>query len=204
MIRVYGATYLEKKMKRALLFVAVFCVCVPLTFAQKEEHGEFGIVADYTRVAPINTNFYGVGGRLSFNVRPHIQFEGEMAYDFNQSYSTGVPCVDGVGCRQNILQANNHLWDGLFGPKFQTGGPIKLFVTAKGGFLNFAGGNPSFVNQVNSFGSNSTYGVFYPGGGIEGYLGKIGLRLDVGDEIYFGNNGANNNLKVQFGPHIRF
>lgn len=190
-------------MKRALLFVALLCLSVPLAFAQSENRGEFGIVADYTRLAPINTNFYGVGGRLSFNVRPHIQFEGDMAYDLDQSFSTGLPCVNGVNCQQNILRSSLHLWDGLFGPKFQTTGPIRLFVTAKGGFLNFAGGNPSFLNQVNTFGSNGTYGVFYPGGGVEAYLGPIGLRLDIGDEIYF-NNGANNNLKIEFGPHIRF
>lgn len=74
-----------------------------------------------------------------------------------------------------------HLWSGLFGPKFEIGGPIKLFVVAKGGFLNFAGGNPSFATQLGSFNSRSTYRVFYPGAGAEGHLGPIGLRLDVGD-----------------------
>jgi len=45
--------------------------------------------------------------------------------------------------------------------------------------------------------------VLCPGGGVEAYLGKVGLRLDVGDEIYF-NNGAQNNPKITFGPHFRF
>ncbi len=48
-----------------------------------------------------------------------------------------------------------------------------------------------------------TYGTLYPGGGIEGHIGPIGLRLDVGDEIYF-NNGTHNNLRASFGPYIRF
>ncbi len=191
-------------MKRALLFAVLLCLSVPMAFAQSsEDHGEFGVVADYTRLAPLDTNFYGVGARASFNIYPHVQLEGEMAYDLDQSFSTGLPCSTGVNCDQNILRSSLHLWDGMFGPKFQTTGPIRFFATVKGGFLNFAGGNPTFVNQVNTFGSNGTYGVFYPGGGVEAYLGKIGLRLDVGDEIYF-NNGANNNLKVEFGPHIRF
>jgi hypothetical protein len=171
--------------------------------AQNEERGEFGIVADYTRLSHIDTNFHGIGGRLSFNVHPHFQFEGEMAYDFDQSFSVHTPCLNGSTCTQNIVRASNHLWDGLFGPKLQTGGPVKFFVTAKGGFLNFAGGNPSFVSQVGTFGSRATYGAFYPGVGLEGYLGRIGLQLDVGDEMYF-NNGANHNVKVEFGPHIRF
>jgi hypothetical protein len=32
---------------------------------------------------------------------------------------------------------------------------------------------------------------------------RIGLRADIGDEISFAN-GAHNNLRVIFGPYIRF
>ena len=46
-------------------------------------------------------------------------------------------------------------------------------------------------------------GVFYPGGGIEFFLGPIGIRADAGDEIYF-DRGAQNNLKITVGPTIRF
>jgi len=45
--------------------------------------------------------------------------------------------------------------------------------------------------------------AFYPAGGIEGFIGPAGLRLEVGDGIYV-NNGNYNNLRVTFGPHIRF
>jgi hypothetical protein len=38
---------------------------------------------------------------------------------------------------------------------------------------------------------------------VEAFWGPFGLRLDVGDEIYF-DNGAQNNVKVEFGPHLRF
>jgi hypothetical protein len=34
-------------------------------------------------------------------------------------------------------------------------------------------------------------------------LGPLGLRLDVGDEIYF-NQGAHNNLRVAFDPVFPF
>jgi hypothetical protein len=43
----------------------------------------------------------------------------------------------------------------------------------------------------------------YPGAGVEGFWGPIGLRLEAGDEIYF-DNGTRNNLKVTFGPTFRF
>jgi hypothetical protein len=38
---------------------------------------------------------------------------------------------------------------------------------------------------------------------VEGFVGPVGLRLEVGDDIYF-DNGARNNLRVTFGPTIRF
>ena len=37
----------------------------------------------------------------------------------------------------------------------------------------------------------------------EGFFGPIGLRVEAGDQMYF-NNGTYNNLRVTFGPEIRF
>jgi hypothetical protein len=42
-----------------------------------------------------------------------------------------------------------------------------------------------------------------PCGGLEGRIGPVGLRLDVGDEIYF-NGGTHHNFRASFGPYIRF
>jgi hypothetical protein len=39
--------------------------------------------------------------------------------------------------------------------------------------------------------------------GLEAFGGPIGIRLEVGDEVYF-LNGARNNLRVTFGPQFRF
>jgi hypothetical protein len=52
-------------------------------------------------------------------------------------------------------------------------------------------------------GLGSVTEAIYPGLGVEGFWGPFGLRLDGGDEIYF-DHGARNNLKVTFGPVIRF
>jgi hypothetical protein len=101
------------------------------------------------------------------------------------------------------------LLSGLFGPKFQAGssGPVRLFVTGKVGFVNFSstnqGATSGFTSAVNDITTGNTRVALYPGTGIEGFWGPIGLRLDAGDEIYF-SNGARNNLKVEFGPVIRF
>ena len=51
--------------------------------------------------------------------------------------------------------------------------------------------------------TSSLNAAIYPGGGIEGSLGPLGLRLELGDEIYF-NRGAHNNLRLTFGPILRF
>jgi hypothetical protein len=90
----------------------------------------------------------------------------------------------------------------------QTRGPVRLFVTAKGGFDNFGFSNApatpgTFTSTVSNLRSDNWNAVFYPGAGVEAYLGPVGLRLDVGDEMYF-NNGAHHNLSVTFGPTIRF
>ena len=34
-------------------------------------------------------------------------------------------------------------------------------------------------------------------------MGPIGVRAEIGDDIFI-NNGAHNNLRVTFGPQLRF
>jgi hypothetical protein len=100
---------------------------------------------------------------------------------------------------------------GLFGPKLQfgTSGPVRAFVTGKLGFIDFSTSNPNnvtgsqFSNSVSGVGGAGTHLAFYPGGGVEGFFGPVGLRLEAGDEIYL-NNGTYNNLRVTVGPTIRF
>ena len=38
---------------------------------------------------------------------------------------------------------------------------------------------------------------------LEGHLGPIGLRMETGDEVYFAGH-AHNNVRVAFGPFLRF
>src|SRR6266702_6945538 len=98
---------------------------------------------------------------------------------------------------------------GMIGPKFQSGGgAFRAFLTVKGGADDFIFSSApvtfsTFTSTVSGLRANSVVGVIYPGGGIEAYLGPIGLRLDVGDEIYF-QSGHHNNLRITVGPSIRF
>jgi hypothetical protein len=186
--------------------VIALAMAAPSVFAQEHDHGEFGVYGDYFRLSEAgNANFEGVGGRIGFNVAPRVQLEGQMTYDFQQSFTfNNNSGISGATIGNSSLT----LWHGLFGPKFILGTDhARFFGTVQGGFIRFgaAGGSEatSFTNSVGSFGDTATHGAMYPGVGGEFYVGPVGLRLDVGDFIYF-NNGAQHNLSVKFGPQIKF
>jgi len=198
-------------MKRIAMVLALgTLVALPAAlFAQN--HGEVGAYADYFRYAPANTatNFVGVGGRVAFNVSPIVAIEAEMNYDFARNYTTTYSTGTGAGATTSFVTSSIRPLTGLFGPKFQTRGPFKAFVTGKVGFVDFSVNNSGNVttggatNAVSGVGGSGTHLAVYPGGGIEGFFGPIGLRAEAGDEIYV-DNGAHNNLRVTFGPTIRF
>ena len=59
------------------------------------------------------------------------------------------------------------------------------------------------VSALTGIRTSSLNAAIYPGGGVEASLGPVGLRFELGDEIYL-NNGAHNNLRITFGPMLRF
>lgn len=196
-------------MKRCLGFllcIAPLFLAAPMVMAQDHsDHVEIGAFADYFRFsdATPDRNFLGLGGRVAFGIRPSIQLEAEMAYDFKRDYTSTFS----NGASTEVVNAQIHTLHGLFGPKFQTGsGPFRVFVTGKVGFDNFSINNENattgFVNQV-GLTNSATYFAVYPGGGFEAFAGPIGLRAEVGDDIFF-YNGGHNNLRVTFGPQFRF
>ena len=194
-------------MKRCLgILIASMFLAVPAMLAQDTDHVEVGAFVDYFRLnnkaAPVS-NFLGVGGRAAFNLNSNIQLEAEMAYDFKRNYTSTFS----NGVTSTTVNSNFRTLHGFFGPKFQTGsGPVRIFVTGKVGFDNFTINNQNatagFTNTV-GLTNGATYFAVYPGGGIEAFAGLIGLRAEVGDDIYF-NGGAHNNLRVTFGPQLRF
>lgn len=195
-------------MKRFLGLVAVGLFFVPGLFAQDiNDHVNAGVFGNYVRLSDGDLNLAGVGARLSFNVLPVVQFEAESSYQFDQAFTYGF--TNSATGSASIGRTDVRMLDGLFGPKLMTNrGPVRLFLTAKGGFTNFNISNSAvtFNTVGNAFASlrgSNVYGVFYPGGGAEAFWGPIGLRIDIGDEIYF-DNGGHNNLRISFGPTIRF
>jgi hypothetical protein len=194
-------------MKRCLgLLIASLFLSVPMVMAQNSDHVEVGVFLDYFRLsnnaAPVS-NFFGVGGRAAFNFNSSVQLEAEMAYDFKRNYTSTFS----NGITTTTVNSNFRTLHGFFGPKLQTGsGAFRLFVTGKVGFDNFSINNQNaqsgFINTV-GLTNGATYFAVYPGGGVEAFAGPIGLRAEIGDDIYF-NGGAHNNLRITFGPQLRF
>jgi hypothetical protein len=197
---------------RSVLVLFVLALAAPMAFGQAQiqtnsqgysEHVNLGIFGDAFRVSQNQVTLGGVGARLGVNLNSYVQLEGEANYDFDQIFTE----TDTTGAE--IQRTAFRDVAGLFGPKLQTNrGPVRLFVTAKGGVVAFHFGNGpatvgEFASTVANLRAQNLNAVFYPGGGAEAFWGPIGLRLDVGDEMYF-NNGAHNNLRVTFGPTIRF
>jgi hypothetical protein len=190
-------------MKRIALLLFLAGWLVPLASAQ--DHIQVGAYGDYFRLSETKTNMAGLGGRAAIKVFPHVMLEGEMNYDFEQAFTetcTNCPIL-------TVAPSNLKVLHGLFGPKIVAGhGAIRPFITLKGGFVNFRldprpASFTGFVSSVDNLRSNNVSGSVYPGAGLEGHLGPVGLRFEAGDEIYFAG-GAHHNVRASFGPFIRF
>ncbi len=187
----------------ALFFLLGAVVIMPVASAQ--DHVAVGGFVDYFRLGQTDTNFAGLGGRLGVGVGHRVMLEAEMSYDFNKVFNEDFS----NGTSVTVERSNLRLLHGLFGPKVSLGhSNFHPFLTVKGGFLNSRfdaapATVATFTSSVADLRAKDLMGSLYPGGGLEGRVGPIGLRLDVGDEIYF-NHGTHNNLRVAFGPYIRF
>lgn len=200
-------------MKRAFWFATILALLAAPSLSMAQEgggdynHGSVGIFADYFRFAPNSSsstvNFVGFGARAGFNANRFLQLEGEMNYDFERNFTT----VTNNSGTTTFTRTRLRPLTGLFGPKFQTPGPFKFFVTGKVGFINFTQGGavtPGTVgNAISAVGGPGTHFAVYPGAGLEGFWGPFGLRAEFGDEMYFAN-GTHSNLRVTFGPQLRF
>lgn len=188
--------------RRSILPVmtALFLFFAP--FATAQNHGEVSAFFDYFRFANANNlNMFGVGGRVSVNVHPHVVLEAEGAYDFEQTTNITVRAL------ANPVRTNFRVTTFLAGPQFTLGTTHawRIYGVLKGGFVRF-GVTPGAVNFGNFptvLTNTDLNGAFYPGAGVEAFAGILGLRAEIGDLIYF-DNGANNNLRITAGPVIRF
>ena len=193
--------------KFALILIAVLlCEGSSWLFAQKRL--EAGIFLDYLSISQTNTNNFGVGGRLGYHIHSNLMMEGEAAYDYGINFDEAYRNIAN-GDITAIERTSIGVTHCLFGPTLQpANGKFRPFVTLKGGFVDFRF-SPSLLpfsdvaSTVLGIRTSSLNAAVYPGLGVEASLGPVGLRLELGDEIYF-NSGAHNNLRITFGPIVRF
>jgi hypothetical protein len=193
-------------MKISAIVLLMVLFLAPAAVAQDTDtynRGSVGVFLDYLRLKHADVNQFGLGGRAGFNVHRNVQLEVEGAYDFRQSNTDTVT----VGAVTSNYRADLRTTSFLFGPKFQTSGPVRVFGTLKGGILNFSVSTTAaplgFTNTFRNIADGDTNGVFYPAGGLEAYAGWFGVRIEAGDMMYF-DRGANHNFRLTVGPQFRF
>jgi hypothetical protein len=134
--------------------------------------------------------------------------EGELAYDYGINFGEAYRNIvsGNIAAIENTSLGVTHA---LFGPKLQpSGGGFRPFITLKGGFMDFqlSPGLLPLSNAVSTLlglRTSSWNAAIYPAAGVEAVIGPVGLRFEIGDDVYF-NNGAHNNLRLTFGPIVRF
>ena len=195
-------------MVKVVLAIAVILLCGNPYLAHAQKRVEAGLFFDYLNLSQTQTNNFGLGGRFGYRVHRNVILEGELAYDYGVNFDEAYRNITS-GNVTAIEQTSIGVTEGLFGPKFQSShGHFRLFGTLKGGFIDFRL-SPSLipyssvVSAVLGIRDSNWNAALYPGGGATATLGPLGLRLEFGDLIYF-NEGAHNNLRITFGPILRF
>lgn len=190
-----------------VVILSLVAALLPCSLAA-QKRVEIGAFVDYLDISQTNTSNFGLGARFGYRVHHDVMLEGEVAYDYGLNFDeTYINIINGnLGAIERTSVGVTH---GLFGPKLQPShGLFRPFATFKAGFVDFrlSPGLLPYSNVVSTIlglRTSNLNAAIYPGGGIEGVLGPVGLRLEAGDEIYF-NNGAHNNLRITFGPTVRF
>ncbi len=184
----------------------IFCGIPSLLYSQSRV--EAGVLLDYLNVSQTDTSNFGLGGRLGYRLSRNVMMEGEFTYGYGVNFKELYRNVEN-GNVSAIENTSIGVTDGLFGPTLHPAhGHFRPFVTLKGGFMDFRLSSSlipysGLVSSVLGIRTSSLNAALYPGAGAEATLGPVGLRLDAGDAIYF-NGGAHNNLRITFGPILRF
>ena len=198
-------------MRKLTLILVCQIVLATFSFAQKETRHEkrieAGIFLDYVGISQTSTNNFGLGARFGYRVHHNVMLEGELAYDYGLNFDEVYRNVIN-GNVVAIEHTSVGVTHGLIGPKLQPAGGFRPFATLKAGFMDFrlAPGLLPYSNIITpllGLRTSSLNAAIYPAAGIEAALGPVGLRFEIGDEIYF-NSGAHNNARITFGPIVRF
>jgi hypothetical protein len=191
--------------KFILLLILVSCGSSSLLAQSRVETGVF---IDYLSISQTSTDNFGIGGRFGYRLHHNVMLEGELAYDYGINFDEAYRNISN-GDIAAIERTSIGVTHGLFGPTLEPAkGSFRPFVTLKGGFVDFRFSTSllpysNLASAILGIRTSRLNAAIYPGGGLEASLGPVGLRFELGDEIYF-NNGGHNNLRITFGPIIRF
>ena len=195
-------------MRKFALVTLGLLLCASSSWSFAQSRVQAGIFIDYLSISQTSTDNFGVGGRFGYRVHHNVMLEGEVAYDYGINFDEAYRNISN-GDIVAIERTSIGVTHGLFGPTLEPAkGSFRPFVTLKGGFVDFRFSTSllpysNLASTILGIRTSSLNAAIYPGGGLEASLGPVGLRFELGDEIYF-NNGAHNNLRITFGPIIRF
>lgn len=182
--------------------------CLFTTFAAAQSRVELGVFLDSLSISQTGTSNFGLGARFGYRVHRCVMLEGEFAYDYGLNFDESFRDIT-TGNIAAIERTSIGVSHGLIGPTLQPShGHFRPFVTLKAGFIDFRL-SPSLlpystvVSSIFGLRDSNLNFALYPGAGIEASLGPVGLRLEAGNEMYF-NRGAHGNLRITFGPIVRF
>ena len=169
---------------------------------------EGGIFLDSLSVSETNTNNIGMGARFGYRMHSNVMLEAELAYDYGINFDEAYRNIsngDLVAIEHTSIGVTHFLAGPMLRPAH---GHFRPFATLKAGFMDFRLSTSlvpysDVVSSVFGLRTSNLNAALYPAGGIEVSIGPVGLRLEAGDEIYF-NRGTHNNLRITFGPIIRF
>jgi hypothetical protein len=178
------------------------------TVSLAQQRVEIGIYLDSLSISQTSTNNLGIGARFGYRVHHNVMLEAELAYDYGLNFDEAYRDVS-TGNLAAIERTSVGVTHGLIGPMLQpANGHFRPFVTLKAGFIDFRL-SPSLLpyssiaSSIFGLRTSNLNAALYPGTGIEATLGPVGLRLEAGDELYF-NRGTHHNLRITFGPILRF
>ncbi|HEV3513045.1 MAG TPA: hypothetical protein VGS05_15160 [Candidatus Sulfotelmatobacter sp.] len=183
-----------------------FILLASLSFAQQRM--ELGIFLDSLSISQTSTNNFGLGARFGYRVHHDVLLEGELAYDYGINFDEAYRNIS-TGNVSAIEHTSIGVTQALFGPMLQrSAGHFHPYATFKAGFIDFRL-SPSLLpyssvaSTILGLRTSNLNAALYPAAGLETTLGPVGLRLEAGDEMYF-NSGAHHNLRITFGPILRF
>ena len=191
----------------ALLATTLLLCAQPLPLAAQQRF-KAGVFVDYLSVSQTSTDNFGLGARASYRIRRPLQIEGEFAYDYGINFDEVYRDVT-KGNVKAIQRTSIGVTQGLIGPTLEPArGHLRPFATLKAGFVDFRLSPSllpysSLVSTALGIRTSSVSAALYPAIGAEASLGRVGLRLEGGDSINF-NQGTHNNLRITFGPFVRF